>query len=291
MSDRAASSLDIDHLRTWIGREDSVSDVVSVDLARKFVAMLARPGQDPEPGDLAPRLIHFCLGQPAVAPPGLGRDGHPARGGFLPPVPLPRRMWAGGNLVFHSEIRVGECVRRLSRIHDVVFKQGRSGPLCFVTVMHRFDVGGRLILDEQQDIVYREDDTGLSKSARDKAGIEAPARIGVDQRPFDTSTTTLFRYSALTFNGHRIHYDRRYAMEVEGYGGLVVHAPMQATLLHNFAVDLKGVLPKRFSFRSLSPLIDDDFCVMHAEPRDLVMNLWTARQGGPVAMAAEASSA
>ncbi|MCA0255223.1 MAG: MaoC family dehydratase N-terminal domain-containing protein [Proteobacteria bacterium] len=275
------ASLDIAHLRQWIGREETVEDIVSEDLARKFHAMLSLNGPVPKAGDPAPRIIHFCLGQPAVPPAGLGRDGHPARGGFLPPVGLPRRMWAGGAFTFHDELKVGDLVTKTSRIADVVMKDGRTGPLCFVTVNHHIAVDGRGILDERQDIVYRSDDTGAVKSAE-------PAPQGSHTRPFDTTTTTLFRYSALTFNGHRIHYDRRYAIEVEGYGGLVVHGPMQATLLHNFAAEIKGALPSRFSFRGLSPLIDDDDCHLHAVPGDGPMKLWTARTGGPVAMQAEA---
>lgn len=274
--------LDIDHLRGWIGREDVGIDIVSADLARKYHATFDFPGKAPERGEIVPRMIHFCLAQPAVPTSKLGSDGHPARGGFLPPVPLPRRMWAGGAFIFHSEMAVGDAAARTSRITDVVIKQGRTGPLCFVTVEHRISVASRIILDERQDIVYRGDETGVVKTAE-------PAPQGAYMRPFDTSTTTLFRYSALTFNGHRIHYDRRYATEVEGYGGLVVHGPMQAALLHNFAAELKGALPKRFSFRGLSPLIDDDACYLHAANSDTSMKLWTARAGGPVAMQAEAS--
>jgi len=277
----ADPSLDIAHLRQWIGRENTVTDRISEDLVRKFHAMLALPGDVPRLGQPAPRIIHFCLGQPAVPPDGLGSDGHPARGGFLPPVALPRRMWAGGHLTFHSELTVGDVVTRTSRIGDVVLKQGRTGSLCFVTVLHHLEVAGRAILDEQQDIVYRGNEAGSSPPAQ-------AAPQGTHQRPFETSTTTLFRYSALTFNGHRIHYDRRYAIETEGYAGLVVHGPLQATLLHNFAADLKGSAPKRFSFRGLSPLIDDDVCSMHAEPTAGGFRLWTARAAGPVAMQAEA---
>lgn len=276
------SSLDIDHLRQWIGREETVSDIVSADLARKFHATLALPGDAPRLGQRAPRILHFCLAQPAVIPAGLGRDGHPARGGFLPPVGLPRRMWAGGDLIFHDELTVGDVATRTSRIADVVMKAGRTGPLCFVTVEHRIAVGDRPILDERQDIVYRGDEAGNAKTTD-------PAPQGAHTRAFDTSSTTLFRYSALTFNGHRIHYDRRYAIDVEGYGGLVVHGPLQATLLHNFAAELKGAPPRRFSFRGLSPLIDDDACLLHAEPSADGLTLWTARAGGPIAMRAEAA--
>lgn len=275
------SSLDIADLRGWIGREECVTDIVSADLVRKFRAMLNQPDNPTTEGSIAPRLIHFCLGQPAVPPSGLGRDGHPARGGFLPPVALPRRMWAGGNLTFQREIRVGDVVRKLSRIENVTLKQGRSGPLCFVSVKHSFEVDRQPVLTEQQDIVYRGDEPGIIKPM-------LPAPQGQHQCPFETSTTTLFRYSALTFNGHRIHYDRRYAVEVEGYSGLVVHGPLQATALHDFATRLKGKPPANFSFRGLSPLIDDDACVLHAEETEEAVRLWSAAKGGPIAMQAEA---
>lgn len=274
-------SLDIDHLRSWIGREEEASEVVTPHLVRKFKATLDLPGGEPAPGDPAPRLIHFCLAQPAAPQAELGPDGHPARGGFLPPVPLPRRMWAGGEFRFQHDIRIGDTVRRVSRIADVVLKQGRTGPLCFVTVRHRIEAGGGVALEERQDIVYRGTDGGAAKTS-------TPAEAGSHSREVDASAPLLFRYSALTFNGHRIHYDRRYAQEVEGYPGLVVHGPLQATLLLFFAADIRGALPSSFSFRSLSTIFDDDPIRLHARADGDRLRLWTAREGGPVAMSAEA---
>ncbi|MCO5091005.1 MaoC family dehydratase N-terminal domain-containing protein [Bosea sp. (in: a-proteobacteria)] len=275
---------DIDHLRTWIGRGEVAVDVLGEDLARKYHATMDFPGEAPRHGQAAPRLIHFCLAQPAAATAKLGPDGHPARGGFLPPVPLPRRMWAGGAFTFHGDLRVGDVVKRSSRIENVVLKEGRTGALCFVTVHHRIEANNALVLEERQDIVYR--------------GVDAPgasakpppvADQGVHQRPMKAGATLLFRYSALTFNGHRIHYDRRYATEVEGYPGLVVHGPMQAALLYAYASELRGTPPRCFSFRGLSPLFDDDAFALHAtEDRDM-LKVWTAKQDGPVCMAAEAS--
>ena len=275
--------VDIAHLRSWIGREDVASDVVTPALVGKFRATLDLPGAEPEAGEPAPQLIHFCLAQPAVPQSELGPDGHPARGGFLPPVPLPRRMWAGGALVFRQDIRVGDTVRRTSRIADVVLKEGRTGPLCFVTVEHRIEANGALAVEERQDIVYRGGDAGLP-------GRPPPAAAsGQHQRAVDASAPLLFRYSALTFNGHRIHYDRRYVQEVEGYPGLIVHGPLQATLLVDFAARLRGASPSRFSFRSLSPLFDDDPFRLHAAEGGDALKLWTAREGGPIAMSAEAA--
>lgn len=281
-SDRSA--LDIDHLRGWIGNEDIGVDIVSEDLARKYHATFDDPGEAPKPGEVVPRLIHFCLAQPAAPTGALGPDGHPARGGFLPPVPLPRRMWAGGAFSFSGDLRVGDVVRRISRIADVVLKEGRTGPLCFVTVEHRVEANGALVLEERQDIVYRDLD-GAAGTTKQPPSAEQ----GAHQRPMRAEAPLLFRYSALTFNGHRIHYDRRYVMEVEGYPGLIVHGPMQAALLCNYATELRGAPPRRFSFRGLSPLFDDDAFALHAAEEGAGLKLWTAKQNGTLCMTAEAA--
>lgn len=275
--------IDISHLRTWIGSEHVASDLVSPELVHRLRATLDQTTADLRPGNPAPRLIHFCLGPPAAPMSELGPDGHPARGGFLPPVPLPRRMWAGGAFTFHREISVGDMVRRTSRVSDVVVKEGRTGPLCFVTVAHRIEVDGTAAIEERQDIVYREADTGAPGKA------PPPAERGMHRREVGVSSTLLFRYSALTFNGHRIHYDRRYATDVENYPGLVVHGPIQATWLQNFATEIRGSAPAFFSFRSLTALFDDDRVFLHAADDGERLKLWTARDGGPVAMMAEAS--
>jgi 3-methylfumaryl-CoA hydratase len=276
-----ANEFDIDHLRSWIGREDVASDIVTADLVRKFRATFDLPSGITQNGDIAPQLIHFCLAQPAAPTSALGEDGHPQRGGFLPPVPLPRRMWAGGSLSFHRDLRVGDVVRRVSHIADVVLKEGRTGRLCFVTVEHAIEVDGQLVLNETQNIVYRGlDDGGPAKAAE-------PAKAGMSHRQIIATDPLLFRYSALTFNGHRIHYDRRYVTEIEQYPGLVVHGPMQATLLLNYATELRGSPPSNFTFRSMSPLFDGEF-FLRADDTGGSLKLWTARENGPVAMAAEA---
>lgn len=284
MTDSAAMKLDVEHLRSWIGREDVATDVVSADLVQKFNATFDVAGLLPAAGSVAPRFIHFCLAQ-AIAPMRkLGRDGHPARGGFLPPVPLPRRMRAGGGVTFHDDLRVGDVLRRTSRISEVEVKQGKSGALCFVTVENRIEVDGRPILTETEDIVYRDD--GPAGPGR----TPLPATAVTWSRPQPITTTMLFRYSAITFNGHRIHYDRRYAIEVEGYPGLVVHGPIQTTLLYRYATELRGTPPDRFRFRSLSPLFDDDRFSLHGEAAEGGgLKVWTARDGGPVATLAEAA--
>ena len=276
-------ALDISYLRHWIGREDIGADIVSEDLARKYHAALDFRGEPPKHGEIVPRLIHFCLAQPIVPTAKLGPDGHPARGGFLPPVPLPRRMWAGDAVTFHGDLRVGDVAKRISRIEDVVLKEGRTGTLCFVTVQHRVEANGTLVLEERQNVVYRGIDT-----AAGSAKVPPAAEQGVHQRAMKAEPPLLFRYSALTFNGHRIHYDRRYATEVEGYPGLIVHGPLQAALLYYYASELRGAPPKRFGFRGLSPLFDDDAFALHASEQGDILKLWTARQNGPLCMSAEA---
>lgn len=282
MSGNGNTALDVAHLRSWIGREDIAEDIVSLDLARKYHAMFDFPGAPPKAGDQVPRLIHFCLAQPAAPTAKLGPDGHPERGGFLPPVPLPRRMWAGGALTFHGDLRVGDAMRRTSRIGDVTVKEGRTGTLCFVTVNHTVEANGTRIIDERQDIVYR----ALEAAGSDKA--PPVAEQGQHQLAMRAEPPLLFRYSALTFNAHRIHYDRRYVTEIEGYPGLVVHGPMQAAWLCNYAGELRGAPPKRFSFRGQSPLLDDGGFVLHATARGDTMKLWTAKDDGTLCMSAEA---
>ena len=274
--------IDIDHLRGWIGREQKDSEHLGPTLVRQFNATFDRDSGT-EIGDVAPLLIHFCLAQPTVPTMELGEDGHPARGGFLPPVPLPRRMWAGGAIRFFGPIRIGETVTRRSVITDVTLKQGRTGPLCFVTVDHDVTSDGLKVMTERQDIVYR----GASPTGT-TAAAPAPAVAGEHNRTVTPTAPLLFRYSALTFNGHRIHYDKPYATGVEGYPGLIVHGPMQATQLCQYAADLHGKPPRYFRFRSLSPIFDDADFTLNASTDGAGLKLWTARTGGPVAMEAQA---
>ncbi|GIS13382.1 MAG: hypothetical protein CM15mP115_25330 [Alphaproteobacteria bacterium] len=208
--------LDIDHLRGWIGNSETMSERLTPQLVERFNATLDIE-EDAVAGAEAPQMIHLCLAQPVAPASRLGHDGHPKRGGFLPPVSLPRRMWAGGEITFHAPLVIDEMVTRTSRIDDVEVKQGRSGTLCFVTVIHEYTCGGALAVRERQDVVYREAPTGGTPTA-----AADPAPAGTTSRQVTADATMLFRYSAITFNGHRIHYDAPYAREVEGYSGLVV---------------------------------------------------------------------
>ena len=278
------SGLDTDHLRSWIGREQVLGDVLTPALAERFHATLGLPGEAPRAGEPAPRLIHFCLALEAAPTGLLGPDGHPPRGGFLPPVPLPRRMWAAGNLAFSGDLAVGDTVRRTSRVADVSVKAGRSGVLCFVEVEHEISVGGAARVTERQTIVYRDAPSGGSAPA----ATPVPAPCGSASAEIEADARLLFRYSALTFNSHRIHYDLPYAQNEEGYPGLVVHGPLQATLLYHFAAQQQGCPPAAFAFRSVAPLFDGEPVLLHASPVPDGLALWTAAPGGPYGMRADA---
>ncbi len=242
-----------------IGRTQAQEDEVSPRLVRGLAAALGVP----EPEALPP-LWHWMLFQDWAPAPALGPDGHPERGGFLPPVhDLPRRMWAGGRLSFHRPLRPGERVRRTSSIEAVREKQGGSGRLVFVTVRHRIEGDAGLAVEEAQDIVYR----GAEGAAVKGAEAAGPAPAGSLSAEVVPDPVLLFRYSALTGNGHRIHYDQDYVRGVEGYPGLVVHGPLQATWLAGL---LRGRALTRFSFKGLRP-------AFHG--RRLALQAWEDGQG------------
>ena len=278
-----SQTLDIETLRGWIGRTDTASDEVTAQKAREMRVTLDQDAGTPQAGDAAILTAHWCLAQPTVPLRGVGPDGHPARGGFLPPVPLPRRMWAGGELHFRDAVRVGDAVTRTSRIADVVVKEGRTGTLCFVTVAHEISTPRGIALRERQDIVYR----GVDAPAGGQ-GKSEPPRAPTWQETVDAGPVMLFRYSAITFNSHRIHYDRTYCREEEGYPGLVVHGPLQATLLVEFAARLLGRPPEVFSFRSVRPIFDGAPLTLNAVEGVEGLELWTADAEGRAAMLAHA---
>lgn len=279
-----ATGLDEKLLKTWIGRTEQAEDVVAPRLVREFLVTLDKSDNLPDVSALAPLAFHWCLSPPMVKASGLGSDGHPHRGGFLPPVPLPRRMWAGGDVRFHEPISVGDVVRRQSRIQDVSIKEGRSGILCFVTVQHELFTARGLVLTERQDIVYR--DLGGRAAPSPSLAVLPKAEWSRDMR---ADPPLLFRYSAMTFNGHRIHYDRDYATGVEGYPGLVVHGPLQATLLMQFAEEIKGSALAQFSFRGLQPLFDFEPFRLCARRDAEGLHLWVQTAGGKQTMDAKAS--
>lgn len=277
---------ELDLLQQWVGRAETRSDLIHASPAQALAATL---GQERAFGDGDPlpplwHWIYFWTPTPAAA---IGADGHAARGGFLPPVALPRRMWAGGRLRFHSPLPVGSHAERQSRILQVKPRQGASGTLVFVTVGHQIVSDGLCRIDEEHDIVYREPPRA---DAPPVPARPAPAQADWSRR-ITPDPVLLFRYSALTFNGHRIHYDRSYVTEVEGYPGLIVHGPLIATLLLDLLLQsLPGRAIHSFEFRAVSPLFDlEPFSVngrLSDDGRSVA--LWAANARGELAMQADA---
>jgi len=252
----------------WEGRTRTVTDRISLAQARALAATLDRDPASLDSGSVLPHGWHWIYFNDAVPRSRLAEDGHEARGDFLPPVPLARRMWAGGRIRFHAPLRIGDDVVRTSTIEHVTPKEGRTGALVFVTVSHRIDGREGLAVHEEQDLVYRGAPAdGVAAGAGPRSKVEAPEgsrRVA----SFVADPVTLFRFSALTFNGHRIHYDHPYATQVEGYPGLVVHGPLVALLLLEagggvLAAAGRGSAPGSFRYRAVGPL----FC---GEPFDLV---------------------
>ncbi len=265
---------------SWIGRTESGDDTLT---AAPIVALAAT--LDVElPQDGLPPLWHWIFFTPKARASEIGPDGHPRWGGFLPPVPLPRRMWAGGRLSWHGPLQVGDVVTRSSRIESVSQRQGRSGALVFVTVQHQFSGPRGLALAEEHDIVYRD-------APREGEPTPAAQVAPVDEQ-FSQDITPdpvlLFRYSALTFNGHRIHYDRSYVTGVEGYPGLVVHGPLIATLLMQLARrEQPGRAVRRFEFKAVHPVFDiHRFQVCGRADGAARLALWARDHEGRLAMQA-----
>ena len=272
--------------QAWIGREEQRVDRVTAAPLAALSATLDRDDQTPKDGDPLPPLAHWLYFLPVAPARDVGPDGHPRRGGFLPPVDLPRRMWAGGRLHFVHPLRVGNHIKRSSRIADIQIKSGRSGTLVFVTVQHAIANAHGVALNEEHDIVYR--DLPPPDAAPVKA-MPAPTDETF-MREIVPDPVLLFRYSALTFNGHRIHYDRSYVTEVEGYPGLIVHGPLIATLLLDL---LRREQPdaevRRFEFKAVAPLFDiHRFSVCGKPGGDRSFQLWARNHEGALAMQASA---
>ncbi len=279
------SELDLAFLKTWEGRAEEARDTVTPWLVAAYRATLDLGEASLEPGAPAPQGLHWCLALPTVRTGELGPDGHAARGGFLPPVPLPRRMWAGGRVRFADALRIGDAVTRRSTVKSVDLKEGRTGRLVFVVVEHRVETARGLAITEEHDIVYR----GLDAPAVRPTGQTKPAEAADITRSVEPSAPLLFRYSALTFNGHRIHYDRKYTMETEGYPGLIVHGPLQATLLIGLGGELAGRPLDRFDFRATKPLFDLAPFTISGRRTQAGFALWAADAAGERTMSAEAA--
>ncbi|MBV8846031.1 MAG: MaoC family dehydratase N-terminal domain-containing protein [Bryobacterales bacterium] len=277
--------MDIVHLREWIGRTECGEDEVTRAPAAALAATLDREDPLPAAGEALPPPWHWLYFLPLHRQSELAEDGHAKRGGFLPPVPLPRRMWAGGRLEFFRPLRVGERIERTSRIADVSYKEGRSGPLVFVAVRHEIRDREGMVVAEQQDIVYR------GHTSVSAAPPSAPSGHAWE-RTIEPGDVLLFRYSALTFNAHRIHYDRRYATGVEGYPGLVVHGPLIATLLLDLLRrNAADAVIRKFSFRAVSPLFDTAPFFVCGRPEGSTIRLWAKNDRGDLAMDAFAECA
>jgi len=280
----------------WVGKRQTVSDIISPVQVRQMAATLNDAARMQQP-DCAPLPAgwHWLYFNPLEIQSRLGPDGHPARGDFLPPVALERRMWAGSRLAWQRPFEVGMTVEKASEILKVSHKTGRSGDMVFVTLAHRYSDARGLILEEEHDIVYRDkpsaDETAalLALGEQIRAGQHSFERRGQHVEAVQPDPVMLYRYSAATFNGHRIHYDVDYARTVEGYPGLVVHGPLIATLLLNFVQTrvAQGRSIRAFEFKALRPTFDLSSFHLHASPADgpgEVLNIWSSNNTGQVGL-------
>ncbi|HTR11454.1 MAG TPA: MaoC family dehydratase N-terminal domain-containing protein [Paraburkholderia sp.] len=273
-------------LQAWLDRTETLTDDITAFPLRALAATLDREA----PGNAVPPLWHWLYFLPVAPLAQVGPDGHPKRGGFLPPVELPRRMWAGGRLTFHAPLRSGNEATRTSTIANIEDKTGRSGRLVFVTVQHRYESGGVLCIEEEHDIVYRDAPQPGESAAKP---VAAPAGE-TWSRTLTADAVMLFRYSALTFNGHRIHYDFPYVTQEEGYPGLIVHGPLIATLL----VDLvhrerPDATVATFAFRAVRPTFAGNAFTLCGKPSDdgRSIELWAKDHDGYLTMQATATLA
>ncbi|UYV35731.1 MaoC family dehydratase N-terminal domain-containing protein [Rhodobacteraceae bacterium D3-12] len=277
--------LDIDTLRTWEGRTETIKDHLDLSVLAKIGSFFGK-SNDATRGAPIDETWHWCFFHPSVSAAELSTDGHTRTGGFLPPFDLPRRMWGGSRLSFHAPLKAGEAAVKTSRVMSVKLKTGKSGMLGLVTVEHLIQQGDTLCRREEQDIIYRESARGTKGPV---TALECPEGAEYSTS-FTADPVTLFRYSALTYNAHRIHYDREYATGEEGYRALVVHGPLTASLLAQFSRSTRSDAPMRaFSFRGTSPLFDSEPFTLHSRSGPVADKLWVAQQKGGMAMTAEAA--
>ena len=275
--------------QAWVGREEQTSERIAASTAK---AMAATLDLEPAPGagDALPAGWQWLFFNPVARRSALGVDGHPARGGFLPPIELPRRMWAGSRIRYLADLPIEAQATKRSRILKVEHKTGKRGSLCFVTVEHATSCNGTSCIVEEQDIVYRE---ATPPSAAPAATPPRHESVAQWSRIVEPDTTLLFRYSALTFNGHRIHYDQAYARNEEGYPDLVVHGPLTATLLQQFTVEHGGGRRlTRFDFRGITPLfVGRAFQLEGKQLDDGSLEAWARGPDGELCMSATAAFA
>jgi len=275
------SKIDTDYLKQWTGKQESVEETISVEPLHRLRATLDKEPIAFNSGDAVPALWHWIYFLTPVRASELGRDGHPALGGFMPPIQLPQRMWAGGKLTFDQPLRIGDRAKKLSTVRGIKVKEGRSGLLCFVEVEHDIFVKNELRISEMHSIVYRE----IKPPKEDRSlPSEAPANAQWSKQ-IVPDPTLLFRYSALTFNGHRIHYDLDFCRQQEGYPGLVFHGPLTATLLLDLAMERNpGRGLSAYEFRALSPLFDNAPFTLNGRMQDNQAAMWAASSDGRLAM-------
>ncbi|MFT7391842.1 MAG: 3-methylfumaryl-CoA hydratase [Paracoccaceae bacterium] len=265
--------------------ERLVADRIDPWHGSAFHATLDLPGAAPDVGDPLPSLWHFLYFRETAPRSGLGGDGHPALGGFIPDFGLPRRMWAGGRIDFFAPLRIGDDAMRRTTIKEVALKDGRSGRLAFVTLLHEISGPGGLAIREEQDLVYREPHDPDAAPRGLTPIVDEPA---VWMQEVTADPALLFRYSALTFNGHRIHYDLDHARATEGYDGLVVHGPLLAQLMAGLAEKCAGRKLASFNFRAASPVFHDQPFEVCGAPGADGARLWVRGPEGRLAMRAEA---
>ena len=280
------STIDTERLRDWIGRKESRTDTVTAWPVIGLTATFDRNDPEPKPGDAIPpgwHWLYFLEAKPASE---LGQDGHPRVGGFLPQTGLPRRMWAGGRIEFKRALRIGDVIRRDSEIVSIEPKSGRSGNLVFVTVRHTVSAAGDTAVIEEHDIVYRE----AAKPGDPPPAAKPAPRESVWRRELVADPVMLFRYSALTFIGHRIHYDLDYCRKEEGYPGLVVHGPLQTLLILDLCRRYESRPVKKLDYRALHPVFHFERFSVNGRPSidNVTSELWTANAAGHVAMQATA---
>jgi 3-methylfumaryl-CoA hydratase len=286
----------VSHLQTWVGKQETTPDQITAAPVRALAATLDRQDAPPVIGQtVLPELWHWLYFLPTHRQSELGPDGHAKRGGFLPPIPLPRRMWAGGRLQWKKPLVVGDTITRISTIRSVDHKVGRSGELMFVCVEHQVHTPQGLALVEEHDIVYRDNPTQTSGTQEAAAAPALAPTNATWSKTLHPDDVMLFRYSALTFNGHRIHYDRRYVTEIEHYPGLIVHGPLIATLLVNLVRDcIPGATLSRFQFKAVRPTFDTGPMTVNgridldSDPSGKTIALWAADAQGFLTMQATA---
>ena len=278
--------INIDELKSWIGNDEIVFDEVSKNLEMRFRATLDIDPGDPQKGEIASSGIHWALAPAVVKSSLLGKDSHPQKGGFLPPVALPRRMWAGCQTTFLDTLKIGDQVKKRSSVIDVNLKNGKSGLLCFVKAKYEFYVDKKLVIEELHDIVYRDfDNNQATKVIKNDLPLSNPDFEEV----IFAHPTMLFRYSAITFNGHRIHYDYPYSTQVEGYQDLVFHGPLQATLMLRASEKFKNTRAKSFSHKGIAPVFaNENLHISIEQSENGNVNCFTSTSAAGMTMKAEA---